>query len=147
MVAPRQRVERRDPSCTRIERPYLAAAQMLGLFGVATAIHGCLLRNQLGANLAFEVRRDFRMLLQEDTGIVLALSDAFALVAVPGTGFFHHIVQNAELDELAFLGDAGAVHDLELGLAERRRHLVLDDFDASERSDHFLAALDRADAP
>src|ERR1022692_1222802 len=147
MVAPRQRVERRDPSCTRIERPYLAAAQMLGLFGVATAIHGCLLRNQLGANLAFDVARDFRMLLQEVAGIVLALSDAFALVAVPRAGFFHQIVQHTELDELAFLGDAGAVQERELGLAERRRLLVLDDFDASQRSDHFLATLDRADAP
>ena len=45
------------------------------------------------------------------------------------------------------LRDAGAVHDLEFGLAKRRRHLVLDDLDPGHRAHHFLAVLDRADAP
>jgi len=63
MVAPRQRIERRDPGCARIERLYLAAAQTLRLFGVATPIHGRLLGNQFGANLSLDVLRHFRMLL------------------------------------------------------------------------------------
>src|SRR6202522_1820583 len=118
-----------------------------GLFGVATAIHGRLLRNQFGADLVLHILGDFRMLLQEGAGIVLALSDALALVAVPGTGLLHEIVQHAQLDDLAFPRDTGAIHDLELGLPKRRSHFVLDDLDASHRAHDFLAILDGADAP
>src|SRR5687768_16792120 len=46
-------------------------------------------RQQLFANLGFDRLRDVRMLLQECTRIFLALTDALAVVAVPGTGFFH----------------------------------------------------------
>ena len=53
---------------------------------------------------------------------------------------------SAELDDLALAGDALAVHDLELRLAERRRHLVLHHLDAGHVADDFLAVLDRADA-
>jgi hypothetical protein len=44
------------------------------------------------------------------------------------------------------LGDALAVHDVELDLLERRRHLVLDHLDAGLVADHLVALLDRADA-
>ena len=37
---------------------------------------------------------------------------------------------DAEVDDLAFARDALAVEDLELGLLERRRDLVLHDLDA-----------------
>ena len=42
--------------------------------------------------------------------------------------------------------DALAVHDLEFGLLERRRHLVLDDFYAGFVTHHFVAILHCADA-
>jgi hypothetical protein len=44
------------------------------------------------------------------------------------------------------LGDALAVHDVELDLAERRRDLVLDDLHAGLVADDLVALLDRADA-
>ena len=50
------------------------------------------------------------------------------------------------LDDLAFVRNALPVHDLELGLAERRRDLVLDHLDARLVADHFFAILDGADA-
>ncbi len=53
---------------------------------------------------------------------------------------------DAEIDQLADLGDALAVHDVELDLLERRRDLVLDDLDAGLVADHLVALLDRADA-
>jgi hypothetical protein len=65
--------------------------------------------------------------------IVLALADALALVAVPGAGLVDEVVGHAELDDLALARDALAVQDLELGLTERRRDLVLDDLDAGLR--------------
>ncbi|BEH13970.1 hypothetical protein MAALD49_13380 [Marinobacter shengliensis] len=42
--------------------------------------------------------------------------------------------------------DALAVHDLELGLFEGRRYLVLDDFYAGFVTDHFVALFDSTDA-
>src|ERR1700680_945496 len=87
------------------------------------------------------------MLLQEGPGVVLALPDSLALIAVPGTRFFHHVVQHTKFDQFALLGDAGAVHDFEFCFTERRRDLVLDYFDAGHRAHHFLSILDRADAP
>jgi len=43
-------------------------------------------RQQLQADLLFDLAGDFRMLQQEGADIVLALADALALIAVPGTG-------------------------------------------------------------
>src|ERR1700722_15154503 len=120
--------------------------RVLRLFDVATPIHGRLFRNQLGANLPFDVFGNLRMLLQEGGGIFLALPHPFTLVAVPRTGFLHQIVQHTDLDEFAFLGDSRAVHDFELSLAKRWRHFVLDHLDPRHRPDHFLAILDGADA-
>src|SRR5687768_6022740 len=72
------------------------------------------------ADLGVDLVGDFRMLSQVFTGIVLALADLLALVAVPGTGFFHQLEIGTHLDDLAFARDAFAVQDVELSLLERR---------------------------
>src|SRR5262245_39745628 len=43
-------------------------------------------RNELRADLVFDFLGDFGVGLEEVTRVVLALSDAFTVVAVPGTG-------------------------------------------------------------
>ena len=53
---------------------------------------------------------------------------------------------DAEVDEAALARDADAVEDVELGLLERRRHLVLDDLDARAVADRLGAVLERLDA-
>src|SRR6202022_3919160 len=53
----------------------------------------------------------------------------------------------AEIDKFAGLGDALAVHDVELDLLEGRRHLVLDHFHTRLYADNLVAILDCADAP
>jgi hypothetical protein len=53
---------------------------------------------------------------------------------------------DAEIDQFAGLGDALAIHDVELDLLEGRRHLVLDHLDPGLVADHLVAVLDRADA-
>src|SRR5690606_27570734 len=99
---------------------------------------------QLGANLLFDLLADLRVLFQILGRIGLALADLAALVGVPGTGFLHQALLHAEIDDLAVAVDALAVEDLELGLAERRGHLVLDDLDAGFAAHHFVAFLHSA---
>jgi len=51
------------------------------------------------------------------------------VVGVPGAGLVDDAVKDAELDQVALLGEALAVIEVDLDLLERRRHLVLDDLD------------------
>src|SRR5580704_10514380 len=84
--------------------------------------------------------------LEEELGVLAALADALAVEGEPGAGLLHHAGPHAQIDELARLGDALTIHDIELDLLERRRELVLDHLHAGEVADHFVALLDRADA-
>ena len=61
-------------------------------------------------------------------------------------GLLDDVVVDAEVDEAALARDARAVQDVELGLLERRRHLVLDDLDARAVADRVGAVLQRLDA-
>src|SRR5262249_30203066 len=74
-----------------------------------------------------------------------ALADALAVVGEPGARLFDHARLDAEIDQLAALRHAFAVHDIELDLLERRSELVLDHLDAGLVADHLVALLDRAD--
>src|SRR3989338_8496941 len=101
---------------------------------------------QCSAHLVFDFEGDFRMLAQVFARVVLALADFFALIGVPGTGFFHQLVLHTQIDDLAFARDALAVQDVEQRFAEWRGDLVLHHLDARLVADHFVALLDRADA-
>ena len=76
---------------------------------------------------------------------VLALADALAVHGEPGAGLLDHVEVHGHIDELAPLGDALAEHDVELGLAEGRRHLGLDDLDPDVVADDVAALLDALD--
>src|SRR3984885_2615671 len=90
--------------------------------------------------------RHCRVVAQVLAHVLLALTDAVALVAVPGAGFVDQVLRHDQFDDLAFTRGALAVQDLEFALAERRGHLVLDYLDAGFRTDDLLALLYRADA-
>src|SRR5690349_14977236 len=81
--------------------------------------------SRLGAHPAFDAGGDLRVVAQELLGVLPPLADALAVATEPGARLLDHIGLDAEVDELADLGDAFAIHDVELDLAERRRHLVL----------------------
>ena len=83
------------------------------------------------AHFSFELGGDVFVLFQELLGILAALADALATIAEPGAGFLNDVVQNAQIEHVAGAGDAFAVHDVELGLAEGRGGLVLNYFDLS----------------
>ena len=74
--------------------------------------------------------------------VLAALAEALAVVGEPGAALLDDPVLDAEVEQVAFARDALAVHDVELGLAERRRHLVLDDLDARAAADDLIAVLD-----
>ena len=79
-------------------------------------------------------------------GVLAALADALIAEGIPGAGLLDDAGLDADVDQLAALGDALAVHDVELDLLEGRRDLVLDHLDAGGVADDLVAVLDRADA-
>src|SRR5262245_64530516 len=86
------------------------------------------------------------MLFQEGLGVFAALADPLTVIGKPGAGFFDNAGLDAEIHQLADLGDALAIHNVEFHLLERRGHLVLDDFDTRLVADDLLAILDLANA-
>src|SRR5688572_26395611 len=115
----------------------------LALHGLALLAFG---GQQLLADPALDLPGDLRMLVEESARVLLALADALTVVAEQGARLLVEALRHANVDDLAVAGDAGPVKDLELGFAERRRYLVLDDLDAGLVADDFLAVLQRADA-
>src|SRR5438552_15570524 len=98
------------------------------------------------ADFGFQLGGDVFVLFQKLLGIFAALPDALATIAEPSTGFFDDVVQHAQIEHVAGAGDAFAVHDVELGLAEGGGSLVLDDFNFGARTDHAVALFDGGDA-
>src|SRR3546814_2997719 len=79
-------------------------------------------------------------------GILAALADTDRVIAEPGARFLDQPGLDAEIEDLADLGNALPVHDVEFDLLERRRDLVLDHFDAGGVADDLVAVLDLAGA-
>ena len=101
----------------------------------------------VGQDLCFDLAGDVGVIAQVLLGIFPALPDSIALEPEPGARLFDHVALGAEIDQVAFVADPFAVEDVELDLAERRRHLVLDHLHARPVPDHLLAVLERAHAP
>src|ERR1700688_4884825 len=102
--------------------------------------------SELLAQSGFELFADVFVLLQEDTGIFSALAHTLAAKADPRPALFEQAFFDAEVDQVAFAGDAFAVENVEFGFAERRGHFVLHYFAAGARADDAVALLDGLDA-
>src|SRR4051812_9360933 len=74
-----------------------------------------------------------------------ALGDVFALVGIPGTRLGDYFVLNGQVYDITFAADALIVHNVEFGFAERRRHLIFDDFDAYVVADNRVTLFDLTD--
>src|SRR5690606_35563668 len=94
-----------------------SSALGLGLVGflVTLGLGGLELLAQLG----LEPLGHLRVLLEVVAGVLLALADALAAVAVPGAGLVDELGVHAHVDQLAFPADALAVQDLGDDLLER----------------------------
>ena len=101
------------------------------------------------AHLGLDLPGDLGILAQEEAGVLLALTETLAAVGEPRAALVDDPVLDAQIDQVALAGDADVVaaeHDVELGLAEGGRHLVLDHLDARAPADDLVAVLDGADA-
>src|SRR5215469_1423941 len=139
---------RRASRVTAAERMVCgSAAASGGIRGFAATVALLLAGQEPRADLFLDLARHLAIALQVVARIVLALADAIALVGIPRAGLLDDALRGAELDDLALAGDPLAVHDLELRLAEGRRHLVLHHLDARHVADDLVAILDGTDAP
>src|SRR6185437_5752024 len=74
----------------------------------------------VAADGALDRIADRRVLLEEVLGVLAALADALAVIGEPRARFLDDAGIDAEIDELAALGDALAVHDVEFDDLEGR---------------------------
>ena len=89
---------------------------------------------------------DFGVFLQELLRVLAALAEPLAAVREPGAALFDNALIDGKIEQIAGARNPFAVHHVELGFAERGRHLVLDDLDARPAADHDVAVLDARDA-
>ena len=75
-----------------------------------------------------------------------ALPELLAVEGVPSPGLLDDAEVGADVEQRALTADALAVHDVELGLPERRSHLVLHDLDPRAATDDLDAVFDGLDA-
>src|SRR5262249_27536509 len=104
-----------------------------------------LTETDLLANLLGDLDHDLQVLGDEGLGVLPALAELFALVGVPGAGLLDDTQVHGHVQQRPFPADAMAVHDVELGLAEWGRTLVLYDLHARAVPNNFCPTLDGFD--
>src|SRR5205814_980739 len=102
-------------------------------------------RQAARAHLGVDLGGNVGMLAQELFRVLAALPDARLAVIDPRAGFVEHAHRDAHVEEPAFARDALAREDLDLGDAEWRSDLVLDDLHLHATADDNIALLDRLD--
>src|SRR5260370_24669420 len=80
-------------------------------------------------------------------GVFTSLANALTVIGKPGARLLDNAGLNTQIDQFAALRYPLAVHDIEIDNLERRRHFVLDDFDAGLVADDLVPLLNCADAP
>src|SRR5579864_9342613 len=72
--------------------------------------------HQFCAHLGFDFVGHRGVVLEQLARVLASLTDALAVVGVPGAELLHDVLVGGEIDQLAFLGDARAVENVELRL-------------------------------
>src|SRR5438552_1409103 len=67
----------------------------------------------VAADRGLDLASDLLVLLEERPRVLAALADALAVIGEPRARLLDHARLDAEIDQLAGLGDALAVHDVE----------------------------------
>src|SRR5207302_6286358 len=86
---------------------------------------------------------DVGVLEQELARVLLALAELVALIGVPGAGLAQDALIHTHVDERALARNALAIKDVELGLLERRRNLVLHHLATGAVADRVATVLER----
>src|SRR4029079_15296487 len=116
------------------------AAGFTGAFGEAGA------RGAGGPDFFLELGGDLGILLEEQPGLFLALAELHLAVAESGAGAADDLFLDAHVEDVAVVAVAVGVHHVELGHAEGRGDLVLDDLRPHALADDFFAFFQLADA-
>ncbi len=105
-------------------------------------------RDQAGilADAQLDRLGDVGVFAQEGSRGVLALAEPLVTVGEVRPALSDDAAVDAQVKQVALVRDSLAVHDVELGLLEWRRDLVLDDLDARAVADALGALLERFDA-
>src|SRR5439155_8175669 len=98
------------------------------------------------AQLPFELHRRVRVLLQPEPGVLPSLSDPLFAIGEPGPALLDHVPIDRQVEKLPLPGDSLVEEDVELGLLEGSRDLVLHHLHLHAAADVVVAFLDRADA-
>src|SRR5579871_902476 len=83
------------------------------------------------AQSVFQFFANVRVFFEKDAGVFAALAHAFTAKADPRAGLFKNALVHAEVDEVAFAGNAFAVENVELGFTEGCGDFVFYNFGAS----------------
>ena len=94
----------------------------------------------------FDFGHEDRIIAEEEFGVFPTLADTLVAIGVPGTGLLDDVGLGGQVHQERGVADAFVEHDVELGLAERRGDLVLDDLHPDVVADDCLSLLDRSDA-
>ena len=98
-------------------------------------------------HLLADLEHHVDVLGEERLHVLPALAELLTLVGEPGARLLDDAEIHGDVEQRALTADALAVHDVELGLLERRRGLVLHDLHPHAVADRLGAVLDRLDAP
>ena len=88
------------------------------------------------ANAILDGLVDIGILFEKLLRVLAPLTETLAGVREPRAALFDDALVDGEIEEIAGLGNPFAVHDVELGFAERRRDLVLHHFDPGAPADY-----------
>ena len=95
-------------------------------------------------NKRLDFGSDLRIFFEVNRGVFLALTYFVAVIGIPCARLIDKIKLNAKINNLAQAMNAFTVHDLEFGLTERGRNLVLHHFHSRFVADYFVALFNRA---
>src|SRR5215207_7616246 len=98
-----------------------------------------------GVDLGLDLLRDLDVLVQVRLGVVAALAEPLVAVGEERARLGDHVVLDREVEDAARAGYALTELDVEFGLAERRRDLVLDHLHTHAVADRLGAVLERLD--
>src|SRR5688572_19233583 len=87
------------------------------------------------------------MFLEEGPSILATLSQALPLEREPRAAFLDNVFLDGKIQNIAFLRDALAIKDIELGFPERRGNLVLHHLGFGAIAHDGISILDGSDAP
>src|SRR3984893_2307725 len=102
---------------------------------------------KLFAQSQFQFVAYILVFFEECARIFAALPHALATEADPRAALFQHTAIHADINKIALARNTFAIDNVELRFAEWRGHFILHDLGARARAHHFIAVLDRLDAP